>query len=133
MVLNLLLSFPSAETGIGKLSEQAYLKCGKTSTKNGEKITTYRFEFRVEPEYGIPGAILIKNQHKKKRFFLQSASLKTPNNEIIQFDCNSWVYPVKMTKTDRIFFSNNVSGITNDLLGSVVFSHTIIDHWLCWL
>ncbi|PON75124.1 Lipoxygenase [Parasponia andersonii] len=95
------------KTGNGKLSEQAYLRCGKTSTRNGEKIIAYTFEFRVEPDFGFPGAVLIKNQHKKQRFFLQSASVKTPNNEIIQFDCNSWVYPVKVTKTSRIFFSNN--------------------------
>ena len=96
-----------AETGNGILSELAYLGCGKTSFCNGEKITTYRVEFQVKPGFGIPGAISVKNQCKQ-RFFLQSASLKTPNNNTVQFDCNSWVYPVIKTDSARIFFSNTV-------------------------
>ncbi|KAL5562222.1 hypothetical protein UlMin_031969 [Ulmus minor] len=93
------------KTGKGKLSEKANLNYGKSSVRNGEKITTYKIKFQVEQEFGIPGAILIKNKDKH-RFFLQSASLNIPNNQTIQFDCNSWVYPVKQTGADRVFFSN---------------------------
>ena len=103
----LMLSYPT-ETGKGKLSEKANLNYGKSSVRNGEKIITYKIKFQVEQEFGIPGAILIKNKDKH-RFFLQSASLSIPNNQTIQFDCNSWVYPVKQTGADRVFFSNTVS------------------------
>eukprot|EP00261_Vitis_vinifera_P021400 XP_010652618.2 PREDICTED: probable linoleate 9S-lipoxygenase 7 [Vitis vinifera] len=94
-------------TGKGKLSEKAYLKHGKCSEHNGTKITKYKVKFRVEPDFGIPGAFLIKNEHKHK-FFLQSATLEVPANQSIQFNCKSWIYPFTKTKTNRLFFSNTV-------------------------
>lgn len=96
------------DTGKGKLSEKAYLKHGKSSEHNGTKITKYKVKFRVEPDFGIPGAFLIKNEHKHK-FFLQSATLEVPANQSIQFNCKSWIYPFTKTKTNRLFFSNTVS------------------------
>ncbi|KAL7201185.1 hypothetical protein ACSBR1_032983 [Camellia fascicularis] len=92
-------------TGKGKMSGIAKLRDGKTNKHSGIKITTYEIKFHVEPGFGIPGAIVIKNQHKD-RFFLQSASLKDSGNRTIYFDCNSWVYPTHKTKTERLFFSN---------------------------
>ena len=62
----------------------------------------------MEPDFGIPGAFLIKNEHKHK-FFLQSATLEVPANQSIQFNCKSWIYPFTKTKTNRLFFSNTVS------------------------
>lgn len=53
------------------------LKHGKSCEHNGTKITKYKVKFRVEPDFGIPGAFLIKNEHKHK-FFLQSATLEVP-------------------------------------------------------
>ncbi|XP_059594252.1 linoleate 9S-lipoxygenase 6 [Vitis vinifera] len=94
-------------TGKGKLSEKAYLKHGKSCEHNGTKITKYKVKFRVEPDFGIPGAFLIKNEHKHK-FFLQSATLEVPANQSIQFNCKSWIYPFTKTKTNRLFFSNTV-------------------------
>lgn len=107
-----LILYP-AETGKGKMSSQANLKCGKTKTSNGEKTRTYHVKFYVESSFGIPGAFVIRNPGKH-RFFLQSASFETHSNQIIQFDCHSWVYPSQKTKNfDRIFFSNTVSCIVN--------------------
>ncbi|XP_057964766.1 linoleate 9S-lipoxygenase 6-like [Malania oleifera] len=93
--------------GKAKLSERAYLKEGKTKKLDNTKVTTYKIKFHVEPEFGILGALLIKNKHKNK-FFLESVTLQVPNNdnEIIHFDCKSWVYPFKKTNADRLFFSN---------------------------
>lgn len=96
------------ETGKGKLSEKAYLRYGKTSISNGEKSTTYKIIFQLEPGFGTPGALIITNQLKHE-FFLQSVSLQAPNKQIIEFECGSWVYPFERTGTDRIFFSNSVS------------------------
>ncbi|KAK9944561.1 hypothetical protein M0R45_010122 [Rubus argutus] len=92
------------KTGKCKLSEQAYLKCGKTRTSNGERNRTYHVQFHVEPNFGTPGALVIRNP-KNIRFFLKSAALQIQNSQIIQFDCYSWVYPFKKTN-NRIFFSN---------------------------
>lgn len=106
------MMFYPTDTGKGKMSGIAKLRDGKTNKHSGIKITTYEIKFHVEPEFGIPGAIVIKNQHKD-RFFLQSASLKDSGNRTIYFDCNSWVYPTHKTKTERLFFSNTVSHILN--------------------
>ncbi|XVE78192.1 hypothetical protein DITRI_Ditri13aG0124200 [Diplodiscus trichospermus] len=89
----------------GKLSRKACLKQGKSSKENGTKITTYKIKLHVEPGFGYPGAFVIENNHKN-RFFLQSATLVTPENKVIHFDCRSWVYPIKKTRASRVFFSN---------------------------
>lgn len=60
-----------------QLYSSTRLKHGKSSEHNGTKITKYKVKFRVEPDFGIPGAFLIKNEHKHK-FFLQSATLEVP-------------------------------------------------------
>lgn len=103
------------ETGKGKLSNQAYLKCGTTKTDDGEKTRTYSVKFQVEPNFGNPGALVVRNRGKN-RFFLQSVSLQIQNNQIILFDCHSWVYPFRTTKNvDRIFFANTVSCTNTNL------------------
>ncbi|XVF32054.1 hypothetical protein REPUB_Repub17cG0048800 [Reevesia pubescens] len=89
----------------GKLSGKACLKQGKSSKKDGTKITSYKIKIHIEPGFGNPGAFVIENNHKHK-FFLQSATLETPENKVIQFDCRSWVYPIKKTQTVRVFFAN---------------------------
>ncbi|XP_030547739.2 linoleate 9S-lipoxygenase 6-like isoform X1 [Rhodamnia argentea] len=93
------------DTGKGKLSKKAILRHVKTTKDKGLNITVYSVKFKVEAEFGIPGAFLITNEHKHK-FFLQSATFEVSSVEIIHFDCQSWVYPIRRTKTDRIFFSN---------------------------
>lgn len=97
-------------SGKGKLSEQRRLKGGKSYDFNGMKATKYTIKFRVELDFGIPGALVIKSQHKQK-FFLQSATLQTLHP--IHFHCNSWIYPFQLTKANRVFFSNTVSHGTN--------------------
>ncbi|XP_031248430.1 probable linoleate 9S-lipoxygenase 5 [Pistacia vera] len=92
-------------TGKGKLSEKAYLKRKESHKRNGTRTTTYTIKVNVEPEFGIPGAFIIENQHKHE-FFIESATLQAPENLSIYFDCRSWVYPMKHTQTSRIFFSN---------------------------
>ncbi|PKI55323.1 hypothetical protein CRG98_024339 [Punica granatum] len=93
------------KTSRGKLSKEVRLKHGRSKKDKGLKTVTYRVKIRVDTEFGIPGALVINNKHKNK-FFLQSASFQVPSGRTIHFDCNSWVYPVKKTNADRIFFSN---------------------------
>lgn len=104
---NLSLPFSSSGTGRGRLSDKAHLKDGKSTKHNGTSIVTYKVTFHVEPEFGIPGALLIKNRHKHE-FFLSFVTLEAPNNLNIHFECKSWVYPITKTKSDRLFFSNKV-------------------------
>ncbi|KAG6403514.1 hypothetical protein SASPL_135737 [Salvia splendens] len=67
-------------------------------------VLRYEVEFKVEPDFGAPGAISVKNEHKHK-FFLRNISLQGYNN-IVHFECNSWLYPFHLTKQDRVFFPN---------------------------
>ncbi|KAJ7961701.1 Lipoxygenase [Quillaja saponaria] len=95
-------------TGKGKLSKQSYFKHGKRHKLHGtQTIMTYKVRILVDTQFGSPAAFVIRNKHKH-RFFLQSASIEAPRNQIIHFDCNSWVYPIKKTKSERLFFSNTI-------------------------
>ncbi|KAG4940706.1 hypothetical protein AAZX31_16G076100 [Glycine max] len=93
------------ETGKGKLSEKACFKqCESMKHSHDAQTMIYKIKIHIDSHFGTPRAFLIQNKHKKK-FFLQSASIET-NDHIIHFDCNSWIYPIKKTKSDRLFFSN---------------------------
>ncbi|KAM7521900.1 hypothetical protein LguiA_011802 [Lonicera macranthoides] len=92
-------------TGKGQVSDKVHLNHGKSNKKNGIKMTAYKIRFNVDPGFGIPGAFVIRNQHKHK-FFLQYVTLQVNNNRKIQFNCNSWIYPTHKTSMDRLFFSN---------------------------
>ncbi|XP_021685924.2 linoleate 9S-lipoxygenase 6 [Hevea brasiliensis] len=105
-------------TGKGKLSPKAYLKHGKSKKRDGVKTITYQIKLYTEPEFGIPGAFLITNQHKHE-FFLEYATLEVLDNHLIHFECRSWVYPVQKTKSDRLFFSN-ASYLPNQTPGALV-------------
>ncbi|KAI3461800.1 hypothetical protein Pfo_018463 [Paulownia fortunei] len=97
------------DSGVGKLSQKVLLRHGRIDKAMhndcGDKVLRYELEFNVEPDFGSPGALVMKNEHKHK-FFLQSVSLQVYDNQIIHFECNSWIYPFHLTKQDRIFFPN---------------------------
>ncbi|MQL85416.1 hypothetical protein Taro_017933 [Colocasia esculenta] len=92
-------------TGSGKLSREARLKDRKKTKHGKTKTLTYRVSFRVEPSFGVPGAVLVENGHRHE-FFLSSLTLEMGDSRRIHFDCNSWVYPLSQTKAHRVFFSN---------------------------
>lgn len=95
------------DTGKGKLSDKAYLKEDGNKGHNRDAQTmTYKTKIQVESHFGTPRAFVVQNKYKK--FFLLRASIETSNSRIIHFDCNSWIFPIKKTKFDRLFFSNRV-------------------------
>ncbi|CAL0305990.1 unnamed protein product [Lupinus luteus] len=92
-------------TGKGKLSEKAYFEHGgSTKNRHDAQTMTYKIRVDVDSHFGTPRAFLIQNNYNK--FFLLSASIEISNSQIIFYDCNSWIYPFKKTKSNRLFFSN---------------------------
>ncbi|XP_047949369.1 linoleate 9S-lipoxygenase 6-like [Salvia hispanica] len=95
-------------TGKGKLTQKAVLQKGSIEEEMDNsscgKVLRYEVEFIIEPDFGAPGAISVKNEHKHE-FFLRNISLQGYNN-IVHFECNSWLYPFHLTKQERVFFPN---------------------------
>ncbi|XVF06081.1 hypothetical protein REPUB_Repub06bG0017600 [Reevesia pubescens] len=66
----------------------------------------YKVSFEWDEELGVPGAIVLRNNHAAE-FFLKTITLENvPGAGQIHFLCNSWVYPDGQYKQPRIFFSN---------------------------
>ncbi|KAI4355472.1 hypothetical protein L6164_004244 [Bauhinia variegata] len=91
----------------GKVGKPAYLEswlASLPSLTSGQSAFTVHFQW--ENDIGVPGAFIIKNNHFSE-FFLVSLTLEgIPNHGDIHFVCNSWVYPARTYKKDRIFFAN---------------------------
>lgn len=99
----------AVDTGRGKLSPgEASLTKGKKTKDGSIDALTYRVCFILDPEFGTPGAIVVKNGDRNE-FFLRYVTLELSETRSIHFDCNSWVYPYKKTNTDRVFFFNAVT------------------------
>jgi len=83
-----------------KMSKEAILECSNQNliTIGGERSTSYKVEFMVDSDFGVPGAITVVNKSQKE-FFLES----------INIVCNSWVQAEKVNANKRIFFSNKVN------------------------
>ena len=73
-----------------------------------EKQFPVTFNWEVEKQ-GIPGAIIVKNNHASE-FFLKTITLDdVPGHGTIVFVANSWVYPQSKYRYNRVFFANDVS------------------------
>ena len=107
----------------GKLGEPAYLEDWITTiTPLTVGDSAYKVTFDWEEEIGVPGAILIKNNHHSE-FFLKTITLEdVPREGRVHFVCNSWVYPAEKYTKDRVFFVNKVTNDShNPLQSAVVF------------
>ncbi|ONM35743.1 lipoxygenase2, partial [Zea mays] len=73
------------------------------SSENQFRVT---FDWEVEKQ-GIPGAIIVKNNHASE-FFLKTITLNdVPGHGTIVFVANSWIYPQSKYRYNRVFFSND--------------------------
>nr|AQZ55551.1 9-lipoxygenase [Mangifera indica]AQZ55556.1 9-lipoxygenase [Mangifera indica] len=101
-------SDPTASNGLqGKVGEPAHLEEWITTiTPLVAEESTFKVTFDWDEQIGVPGAFIIKNNHHSG-FYLKSLTLEdVPNQGRIHFVCNSWVYPAKRYKKDRVFFTN---------------------------
>ncbi|KAL2942038.1 putative linoleate 9S-lipoxygenase 5 [Bienertia sinuspersici] len=91
----------------GKLGKPSYMEdwlTNLTGLTPGE--SAFKVTFDWDEDIGVPGAIIIKNEHHNQ-FYLKSITLDNiPNVGRINFVCNSWIYPTHCYKKDRIFFTN---------------------------
>ncbi|KAJ4719465.1 Lipoxygenase [Melia azedarach] len=98
-----------AENGLlaAKLGKPAHLERWiptVTPLTAGESAFDVTFDW--EEGTGIPEAFIIKNNHHSE-FYLKTLTLEdVPDHGRIHFVCNSWVYPAKCYKKDRVFFTN---------------------------
>jgi hypothetical protein len=67
---------------------------------------SYKIEFAVTKDFGVPGAVIVRNDHPNE-FLLVSFSLTLPDNTEVHYMTNSWVYNTSNTDP-RIFFQNKV-------------------------
>lgn len=69
----------------------------------GTERSTYKVEFEIDSDFGLPGAINVTNKYNKE-IFLEGFSIEG----VVDIVCNSWVQPEKVHPDKRIFFSNKV-------------------------
>ncbi|XP_057960486.1 probable linoleate 9S-lipoxygenase 5 [Malania oleifera] len=91
----------------GKLGGPAYLEEWTTTfTGLAAGESTFKVTFDWDEGIGVPGALLIRNNHHSE-FYLKTVTLEdVPGHSPIHFVCDSWVYPAKRYQKDRIFFTN---------------------------
>ncbi|BAF13126.1 linoleate 9S-lipoxygenase 2 [Oryza sativa Japonica Group] len=95
----------------GRVGTEASLEQWLTSLPSlttGESKFGVTFEWEVE-KMGIPGAIIVKNNHAAE-FFLKTITLdNVPGHGAVVFVANSWIYPASKYRYNRVFFSNDTS------------------------
>jgi hypothetical protein len=76
--------------------------------KFAAQYLSFPMEFVVAKTFGVPGAIVVKNQHPNE-FLLVSFSIDMPDSdEALYYLTNSWVYNTNNTD-GRVFFLNKVT------------------------
>ncbi|VAI21638.1 unnamed protein product [Triticum turgidum subsp. durum] len=100
--------------GRGKVGAEANLEQWLLPTNlpfitTGENKFAVTFDWSVD-KLGVPGAIIVKNNHAAE-FFLKTITLdNVPGRGTIVFVANSWVYPQAKYRYNRVFFANDLFG-----------------------
>ena len=91
-----------------KMSKEAILDWSKKKPTIGAERNTYKVEFILDSDFGVPGAITVSNKYRRE-FFLESITIEG----VVQFVCNSWIQAEMVNAKKRIFFSNMVINSTS--------------------
>lgn len=97
---------PSNESS-GVIGKAAIIEDWATKMTSGAAgETSFSVTFEWEESMGVPGALLIQNNHHSQ-FYLKTVTLdNVPGHGTIRFVCNSWVYPAHRYNYNRVFFVN---------------------------
>lgn len=100
-----------ADTGKGKRSQEMTMKqsaqINPTDGLSSINSTKLEMTFKVVQDFGIPGALTVKN-FLQDEFFLKSVTIELPGHSAVHFPCDSCVYNTNEYRSDRVFFSNKV-------------------------
>ncbi|KAL2933123.1 Linoleate 13S-lipoxygenase 3-1 chloroplastic [Bienertia sinuspersici] len=86
-------------------SGEAVLKDWSKKSKLKAERVNYLAEFVVDSDFGLPGAIIVANNHLRE-FFLETITIEGFACGPVHFPCNSWVQSYKDLQAKRIFFHN---------------------------
>ncbi|KAK4259830.1 hypothetical protein QN277_006121 [Acacia crassicarpa] len=102
MVMQLVSTEVDPRTMETKVSKNAVLEFMKDMRMESPR-TTYKVQFEIDSDFGLPGAITVVNKYEKE-IFLEDIVIEG----MFHFSCNSWVQPENHNPEKRIFFSNKV-------------------------
>lgn len=122
VTLQLITAHRSSEGSLrGKVGKAAKLEDWITTiTPLAVGESSYKVSFEWDEDMEVPGAFLVQNNHHSE-FYLKTLTLEdVPGHGQVHFVCNSWVYPAKRYKKDRVFFTNKayLPGETPEFLRS---------------
>ncbi|CAA2967314.1 probable linoleate 9S-lipoxygenase 5 isoform X2 [Olea europaea subsp. europaea] len=98
----------SANGSKGKLGKPAFLENWIPNLRSltAEDEVTFDVTFDWHESIGVPGAFIIRNRHHSQ-IYIKTVTLEdVPGQGQLHFVCNSWVYPARRYKYDRVFFAN---------------------------
>ena len=84
-----------------KLSKETTVELSKDLKAEGR---TYKVEFVVDSDFGVPGAVTVSNNYGNE-IFLESIIIEG----YVHFSCKSWVQPNTHDPDKRTFFVNKVT------------------------
>ncbi|XP_060966833.1 probable linoleate 9S-lipoxygenase 5 isoform X2 [Cannabis sativa] len=100
---------PAANGLKGKVGKEACLENEVTSSlpSLAPGDNAFNVTLDLDVSVGVPGALIVTNNHATEKFFLKTFTLKdVPDEGDIHFVCNSWIYPATKYDYDRVFFRN---------------------------
>ncbi|KAL6574437.1 Lox9p [Orobanche hederae] len=101
-----------ANTRKGTPGKEAYLEdwVSKLTSLNAEDHATYNVTFEWDESLGVPGALIVKNQHHSQ-LYLKTVTLEdVPGHGPVHF---IWVYRAHRYTYNCIFFRNEVKSNIN--------------------
>ncbi|XP_031477303.1 lipoxygenase 6, chloroplastic [Nymphaea colorata] len=105
ITLQLVSNEVDQETNGTKKSAEVAVRGWLPKHSHRPNILEYTAEFNVDPDFGLPGAVIVTNLHDKE-FYLVEIMIQGFDEGSIFFPANSWVHSQHDNPEKRVFFSN---------------------------